>query len=149
MTAPGIEDLIAASDADLAARRTAVYRFYDETGRLLYVGITADLFSRWRWHEKNATWWPDQQRIEVVWHDNRASADGEETLAIDVESPVHNSAKRGKTPQKSFRLDDDAWGRLGAGAAAIGRDRTAVLKDLIDWFNCEPGAQLPERPPRD
>jgi hypothetical protein len=50
------------------------------------------------------------------------------------------------TDRKSIRLDDEHWAKLGKSAAATGKDRTAVLKELIRWFNREPGAELPERP---
>lgn len=50
------------------------------------------------------------------------------------------------TDRKSFRLDDEPWEKFGRNAEAIGRDRTALLRELINWFNREPGAELPERP---
>lgn len=43
-------------------------------------------------------------------------------------------------------MDDERWDKLGDNAAAVGKDRTAVLKEFIDWFNRKPGAELPERP---
>lgn len=82
------------STAHLAAisadRPTAVYRFYDGTGRLLYVGITHNLGSRFGSHERKAAWWVEQQSVVVVWRETRSAAAAEERAAIRAEGPLHN-----------------------------------------------------------
>jgi predicted GIY-YIG superfamily endonuclease len=126
--------------------RTAVYRFFDAGDNLIYVGITVDLMTRWRYHEKNADWWSKQARIEVVWHESRATADAEETEAIRTEGALRNVQKRGKTPIRSLRVSNALWDEFGAAAAAMGLTRTDVLRQFLGWFLREPGAKLPARP---
>jgi hypothetical protein len=74
--------------------KTAIYRFFDVDGRLLYVGITGDVPARWGWHQRHSVWWPEHVRSEVSWCADRAEADVLETAAIRTENPVHNIAKR-------------------------------------------------------
>jgi len=54
------------------------------------------------------------------------------------------------TPTKNeiqrFRYDTNSWNQLAD--AAPGGNRSAVLKQLIDWYIGRPGAALPERPAR-
>ncbi len=69
---------------------TAVYRLFDATGRLLYVGIGYDYLRRWKAHAKTKTWWPQVVHRDVIWFDNRLDAAYEESRAIDNESPIHN-----------------------------------------------------------
>jgi hypothetical protein len=43
-------------------------------------------------------------------------------------------------------MPDDQWGRLGR---LIGeRNRSGLLRQFVAWYLREPGAKLPERPPR-
>ena len=43
---------------------TAVYRFYDEADRLLYVGISRNPAARWAQHAVEKKWWPRVDRFE-------------------------------------------------------------------------------------
>ena len=70
--------------------RTALYRFYGEGGALLYVGITANLESRWLDHERLKPWWPQVARKTFEWHEDRPAALKAELAAIKTERPVHN-----------------------------------------------------------
>lgn len=42
-----------------AAGPTALYHLYDQTGQLLYVGITSNPPRRWKEHRKTMAWWVD------------------------------------------------------------------------------------------
>ena len=53
-----------------------------------------------------------------------------------------------KTQHRSVRVDTDRWERFAAAAAAEGSDRAKAINAFIDWYLREPGAKLPERPPR-
>lgn len=53
-----------------------------------------------------------------------------------------------KTPPRQIRIGD-SWYDFDAAAKAMGTERAAVIRDLIDWYIREPGAKLPERPSRD
>lgn len=76
--------------ADAYICRTAVYRLYDATDQLLYVGIGPDPEARWYVHAREKPWWPDVARKSVVWHDSRSAALAEETQSIETEGPRHN-----------------------------------------------------------
>jgi len=45
---------------------TQLYRHFDGDGVLLYVGITRKIGWRLLAHERNAGWWRDVRRIDVV-----------------------------------------------------------------------------------
>ncbi|MEU2443522.1 GIY-YIG nuclease family protein [Streptomyces althioticus] len=70
---------------------TALYRFFDADGALLYVGITADLEQRWSSHQRKP-WWPDVAKKTVEWHDTRPVALAAELEAIKSEAPRYNVA---------------------------------------------------------
>lgn len=70
--------------------RTALYRFYDEGGALLYVGITANVEARFAHHESRKEWWPQVARKTIEWFDTRPPARAAELQAIHDERPVHN-----------------------------------------------------------
>lgn len=51
-------------------------------------------------------------------------------------------------PQQTIRMSQESWERLGENADAAGTDRSTVIRQLVDWYNRERGAILPERPQR-
>lgn len=68
---------------------TYVYRFYDDAGRLLYVGITNDIKRRYKEHLQK----PWARDIEVRLHvlmPTRAEALAVEAAAIKFEQPLYN-----------------------------------------------------------
>ena len=71
-------------------QRTALYRFFDEGGALLYVGITANTKERWLAHRYDKPWWPDVAEKTVEWFDNRTLALEAEKHAIVAELPAYN-----------------------------------------------------------
>jgi hypothetical protein len=76
--------------------RTALYRAFDSTGTLLYVGISGSPEKRWVHHSENKAWWPEVARVEVAWHDSRAEALWHESEAIRAEKPRHNIQHNGR-----------------------------------------------------
>lgn len=92
--------------------RTALYRFFDADGALLYVGITADIEQRWSGHQSKP-WWPDVAEKTVQWHDDRPSALVAELEAIKTEAPRYNVAGSPWAPG-SRQLED---GELNTGQA--------------------------------
>lgn len=69
---------------------TALYRFFNSEGRLLYVGITIDVNSRWADHSRQQHWWPQVADRTVEWFESRPVALEAELAAIRQERPVHN-----------------------------------------------------------
>ena len=85
--------------------RTLLYRFYDQGGALLYVGITKDPHRRWdQHHRKNRTgWWAQVCVVHTEWYPTRAQAEAAEVVAIQTEYPVHNISNV-LTPRPHRRL---------------------------------------------
>lgn len=77
----------------------AVYRLFDATGCLLYVGVSQDPMQRW-WQHRAAAWWADVASYAVTWHVDRPEAERVEMLAIQSEDPVHNDHGTPKLAQK-------------------------------------------------
>lgn len=70
--------------------RTALYRHYDATGALLYVGITDCLSGRDKQHAATSHWHCNVQNTTTIWYDTRSDAIAAEREAIRNESPKHN-----------------------------------------------------------
>lgn len=72
-------------------RRTAMYRFFDEDGHLLYVGISVDPTRRIEQHRKDKPWFVGEvDEIEVEWFATRVLALEAEEVAIWRENPIYN-----------------------------------------------------------
>ncbi|MEU9310896.1 GIY-YIG nuclease family protein [Streptomyces sp. NPDC048256] len=69
---------------------TALYRLFDKTGSLLYVGISLSPAQRWVHHSEHKAWWPQVARIEFDWCASRDEALRIEAEAIRAERPRHN-----------------------------------------------------------
>jgi predicted GIY-YIG superfamily endonuclease len=83
--------------------RTLLYRLYDADDELLYIGITDDPAGRMRGHAGDKDWWPEVARKTAVWYQYRAQAETAETIAIGLEQPKHNKAKRYiRLPEQQF-----------------------------------------------
>lgn len=76
----------------LADRETAVYRLFNTSGSLLYVGITCNIASHFRGHARDKQWWPEVAHHVIEWHENRADAAQREGQLIADEAPMHNRA---------------------------------------------------------
>lgn len=72
--------------------RTALYRIYDDSDLLLYVGISNDFDRRWKEHAEVQPWWPEHRWMKVYWHDTRKEAETAEALAIEAEKPKYNKS---------------------------------------------------------
>lgn len=69
---------------------TFVYRLFDASDRLLYVGVSSNLGTRFKAHAKDKNWWPDVVRFSLVQHADRVEALAAELAAIRSERPLHN-----------------------------------------------------------
>lgn len=132
--------------------RTAVYRIYDATGALLYVGVAKTFGRRWEQHSSSQPWWPHVHRQTVEWFPTRVEAEFAEATAIRDERPLHNVlaglgpnglTDSGKTPIRNIRVESRLWDAFGV---AVGtRQRSAILRDFIRWF-CGETDEMPQRP---
>jgi len=69
---------------------TFLYRLYDATGNLLYVGITSDIARRMNQHATDKAWWPEVARKTIELHPSRSDAGFAEMAAVRKEHPRHN-----------------------------------------------------------
>ncbi|MFD5384331.1 GIY-YIG nuclease family protein [Streptomyces sp. NPDC127074] len=73
---------------------TALYRFYDQERRLLYIGITGQPRERWAAHRRKAKWWPLAAYVAVEVHPTEWQALNAERAAIRSENPSFNMRSR-------------------------------------------------------
>lgn len=114
---------------------TALYRFFDRDGQLLYVGITKDPKTRWDYHRLHAasTWWPSIASKQVQWFPERSAAAAAELRAIRTEAPLWNSAgapnpSRGLAPGEQL-CPQKNWQRF--------REQTEHVTAGWLWFNLD------------
>lgn len=69
---------------------TALYRFYDTSRELLYIGMTVDLPARLIDHRKRKGWWWNIAVITVELHPSRVEAANAERFAVAAEQPRYN-----------------------------------------------------------
>lgn len=68
----------------------AVYRVFDATGVLLYIGCSQRIGARLAVHGNTQPWYHEIARIEVEWHPNEPHAKVAEAKAIENEKPKYN-----------------------------------------------------------
>ena len=81
---------VSAARLELANKPHALYRFYDRTDVLLYIGITADLAARLQSHRRDKPWWTSVANIKVEHYPSRKTALKAEAEAIQTERPLYN-----------------------------------------------------------
>lgn len=69
---------------------TAVYRYFNAAGTLLYVGATANPKRRAWEHGVRQRWWCDVASASFEWFADRQAAMDAEAAAIRAEKPLHN-----------------------------------------------------------
>jgi predicted GIY-YIG superfamily endonuclease len=140
--------------------RTALYRFFDDSDTLLYIGITNDTGVRWLYHARHKAWWNEVATKTVSWYDTRLEAAHAEATAIVAESPKYNIVipdpegrypfaagatrkTRGETPIRSVGIPDDIWDGLAAAAKIGNTTRGKLVNELVRWYLDEYGPTPP------
>ena len=67
-----------------------LYRHFDKTGALLYVGISLSTVKRLSEHKQGSHWYRDIVRVEIEHYETREEAIAAEIAAIRAENPLHN-----------------------------------------------------------
>lgn len=70
--------------------RHTLYRFYDRSDSLLYIGISMTPWERFRQHRHDKPWWDDIVTIRKEEHPTRQAVLEAEKAAIIAEKPQHN-----------------------------------------------------------
>lgn len=113
------------------AERTAVYRFFNAEGALLYVGVTNDIAVRWKWHAKEQPWWPEVVEQRATWHPTRREALAAEDQAINMEAPLYNinaSPGLSVTPGRAIRISDGDWADFDVACKHLGTTRSRSVR---------------------
>lgn len=124
---------VSAALVQLPHKPHALYRFFDRTDVLLYVGITADLPTRLKNHRREKPWWVHVHHITVDQFDTRQDALDAEAEAIRTEGPLHNDQHNDMAVAPAAESsgaggpDDEAL-QL---ADVILRDLTAVEREVV------------------
>ena len=121
---PRVEKGMDSAPLELANVRTALYRFYNQGGDLIYVGVTYQLEKRLYLHSRDKPWWPQVVRQEVEWYENRAAALAEEARLIELYDPPYN----GSHARKSLKAMN---GRIDAAAARARMSRARWLREVV------------------
>lgn len=67
-----------------------------------------------------------------------------DTLGPPTINTVTGRSGKG-TARQTFRYDADKWEKLGEATEAAGTDRTALIRDYLDWVMGDPDAPEPAR----
>lgn len=117
-----------------------LYRFFDARARLLYIGITSDLFARFGGHRRDKTWWRDIAGATFEHFPTREAVLAAEEVAIKAERPIHN--KQHNTGRRAIADPFAGVGPAGARSWRFinlesGYERVTPL--WLYWeVNCDP-----------
>jgi predicted GIY-YIG superfamily endonuclease len=78
---------------DNSIQQTTLYRYFNEHGQLLYVGITGNNYKRQSQHRRGAEWFVEATSATFEHFPNRGDALLAETQAIQTENPIYNIAQ--------------------------------------------------------
>lgn len=117
--------------ASVFGDRTCVYRAFDASGRLLYVGISGDWAKRWVAHGmERPTMFLEAVRLELTWYETRPEALAIEAELIRTLRPPYNAAPKERALRPPFgyaRFFD--IGPLPPAPTDLSREHTLLLVD--------------------
>lgn len=88
--------------------RTALYRHFDASGALLYVGISVQPLIRLAAHVWSSMWAADVATVKIEWFETRTAAEHAEWAAIKNEAPRCNVKRSQHRPTKLLNRDISA-----------------------------------------
>lgn len=97
--------------AQVKPGEVALYRFFDQEGALLYIGIAEQPLQRWYAHS-HRDWWSTVARYEVAWFESRSEADGAERVAVKAERPRYNVVYNRERRPRSDDLGSPTLARI-------------------------------------
>lgn len=122
--------------SDMSERLHALYRFFDASGDLLYIGITLNPAGRWKQHREDKPWWEEVADITIETHPDRPSVLEAERKAIIAEHPRYNKTHNTRPTPKPATEQRLAW-------ACCECDRDILGSDGYLQVGCT-GAELSE-----
>jgi hypothetical protein len=107
---------------------TTLYRAYDGSGRLLYVGISDRSGSRRLAHPQRSLWRDQVARWEYEQHPTRQAALAAKAAALATEWPVHN---RGRSPQQRRAEQREYVQTLVSGWPELTADQRSRVREVL------------------
>lgn len=95
-----------------------LYRFFDDAGALLYVGITNNPRSRIGDHRVNSPWWDQAATITLARFASRAELEAAELVAIRDERPKYNRLHAQHSAVQVVRVRERSQSRSAFGPDA-------------------------------
>lgn len=118
------------SETTLAPATQALYRFFDEAGDLLYVGISLNPLERWNQHRLDKPWWGEVRTATIEVHDSREAVEEAERAAIRREHPRYN-IRRGGMVKRTVYVQRETWDKAKAlGGANI----SDIVRELVEGY---------------
>lgn len=132
-------------------RDHVLYRIFDDSDRLLYVGITMNVEDRFADHRGSKGWWASATTIRLQHYDSREAVEQAEVEAIRDEAPrfnvrhgTHLPARAGRVTRsplrkhhRNFRIDDATWGDAQTVARLRGERFSDALRRELDAYVAE------------
>jgi len=81
-----------------------LYRHFDKSGNLLYVGISMSVLNRIAQHERSSKWFSNIDHISIQKFESRALAEKAEQIIIKAEKPFHNIVYKNKIKQRISKV---------------------------------------------
>jgi hypothetical protein len=135
---------------------TAIYRLFDRSGSLLYVGVSVEPRTRIKTHIRDMPWGRevDGSRTRIEWAPDRPTALAVEASAIAEEAPAYNVTGSEKAPRprqdrdpmpydnlRRVRIDRQLWDAYGTLVGT--RGRSADIRTYMAWRAQNPTTPLP------
>ena len=79
----------------IATQEHILYRVFDLNFRLLYAGITLNMYQRFNGHKHTADWWTHAKHITIERFESRAELMAAERRVIVTERPKYNKQHNG------------------------------------------------------
>lgn len=95
--------------SDMSERLHALYRFFDASGDLLYIGITLNPAGRWKQHREEKPWWEEVTDITIETYPDRPSVLEAERKAIIAEHPRYNKTYNAQPAPKRLAESRFIW----------------------------------------
>lgn len=112
--------------------RTGLYRVFDATGKLLYIGISQNPDVRFSQHSQIKDWWRDVVERRVEWHPSRKEAELAEKTAIQTEKPhwnINHATRPLNNPEAERLYAEHRW-NLEEARALLPEVRERAAEDL-------------------
>ena len=126
-----------------------LYRLFDESGELLYVGITSNPERRLHHHKHTKPWWSEVATVTFENHPTGDDVAAAEADAIESERPRYNvrPGKRtdvrifrvpgvGKRPMvmRTIRVPASLWDDAKACASEEGANISDIVRELVEDY---------------